>query len=105
MERLSRTRVDTVPLTREKVPYASLGEETNDYFTDYLNELQADKYRLETLFFAVRISHVPRGVPSRFLTFNHHSSTTWASSLCLKGQLCVQHWPREREIVAILRRR
>ena len=52
MERLSRTRVDTVPLTRDQeVPDALLGQEIDDYFTDYLSKLQANKYRLETLYF------------------------------------------------------
>ena len=52
MERLSRTRVDTVPFTQDQeVPYALLGQETDDYFMAYLNKLQANKYRLETLYF------------------------------------------------------
>ena len=52
MERLSRERVDTVPLARDQeVPYALLGREFDHYFTDYLSKLQANKYRLETLYF------------------------------------------------------
>ena len=52
MDRLPRTRVDTVPLTQDQeVPYALLGQEIDNYFTDYLSKLQANKYRLETLYF------------------------------------------------------
>ena len=52
MECLSRTRGDTMPFTRDpEVSYALLGQETDDYFTDYFSKLQANKYRLETLYF------------------------------------------------------
>ena len=52
IESLSRTKVDTIPLTRDQeVAYALLGQKFDDYFTDYLSKLQANKYRLETLYF------------------------------------------------------
>ena len=53
IEGLSRETVNTVPLARDQeAPYALLGLEFDYCFTDYLSKLQANRHRLETLYFA-----------------------------------------------------
>lgn len=98
MEQLSRERVDTVPLTRDiEDPYALLGQDLDHYFTDYLSKLQANKYRLETLYFTQLGSamfpmefHLAYNPPMQLSSFDSSfvdnvviQSLSYAAAVCL----------------------
>ena len=97
MERLSRETVNTVPLARDQeAPYALPGLKFDYYFTDYLSKLQANRYRLETLYFTQLGSamfpmefHLAYNPPMQLLSFDSSfvdnvviQSLSYAAAVC-----------------------
>ena len=96
MEWFSRETVNTVPLARDQeAPCALLGLES-DYFTNYLSKLQANRYRLETLYFTQLGSamfpmefHLAYDPPMQLLSFDSSfvdnvviQSLSYAAAVC-----------------------